>query len=138
MFSVDPQFIEIEFTESAISVNPERMQSHLAQIRALGMQLSIDDFGTGYSNLNYLKRIPATTLKIDQSFIRTLLTDGKNSTIVPAMIRLGHDLGHTIVAEGIESQEIYDVLKQWDCNEGQGYWIARPMPLALFENWLNK
>ncbi len=136
MFSVDPRLIEIEFTESAISINPERMQSHLARIRLLGMQLSIDDFGTGYSNLNYLKRIPATTLKIDQSFISTLITDGKNSTIVPAMIRLGHDLGHTIVAEGIESEEIYNLLSLWGCDEGQGYWIAKPMPIALFEDWL--
>lgn len=135
---VDPHRIELEFTESALTKNPERLTEHLHRIRGLGLQLAIDDFGTGYSNLTYLKRIPATTLKIDQSFIRSVMTDERDRAIVPSMIRLGHDLGYRVVAEGIETKEVYDAVAEWSCDEGQGYWIARPMPAEQFEAWLDQ
>lgn len=135
-YDINPEKIEIEFTESAMSLHPQRLHEHLQHIRALGFQIAIDDFGTGYSNLTYLKRIPATTLKIDQSFIRSLPTDTRDCTIVPALIHLGHELGHCVVAEGIESQEIYKMVEKWGCDEGQGYSIARPMPPDLLEKWL--
>jgi EAL domain-containing protein (putative c-di-GMP-specific phosphodiesterase class I) len=133
---VDPQRIELEFTESALGRNDDRLAAHFARLRALGLQIAIDDFGTGYSNFNYLKRIPATALKIDQSFIRSVLTDGRDRAIVPSMIRLGHDLGFRVVAEGIETQAACELVRKWGCDEGQGYWIARPMPAARFDEWL--
>jgi EAL domain-containing protein (putative c-di-GMP-specific phosphodiesterase class I)/GGDEF domain-containing protein len=135
-FEADPHGIELEFTESALTLHPQRLTEHLHRLRDLGVQIALDDFGTGYSNLNYLKRIPATTLKIDQSFIRNLLTDDRDRAIVPSMIRLGHDLGHRVVAEGIETQEVLDQLADWSCDEGQGYWIARPMPVDKLDAWL--
>jgi EAL domain-containing protein (putative c-di-GMP-specific phosphodiesterase class I)/GGDEF domain-containing protein len=133
---VDAALIELEFTESALTLHPQRLNEHLQRIRGLGMQIAIDDFGTDYSNLNYLKRIPATALKIDMSFIQALLTDSRDRAIVRSMIGLGHDLGHRVVAEGIETEAIYDMLASWQCDEGQGYGIAKPMPAEQFEAWL--
>lgn len=134
--ALEPGRLEVEFTESAMIRHPQRVAEQLDAISALGVRIAIDDFGTGHSNFSYLKSIPASALKIDQSFIRPLPHCRKNGTIVPSMIRLGQDLGQQVVAEGIESQEIYQLLRQWGCDEGQGYWIARPMPAAALEEWL--
>jgi len=133
---LDPTRLELEFTESALTRDPEQLNAHLQAVRALGLQLSIDDFGTGYSNLSYLKRIPARTLKIDQSFIRSVMVDERDQTIVPSVIRLAHALGFLVVAEGIETREILDLVSAWGCDEGQGYFIARPMPAAALVRWL--
>ncbi|EKU24438.1 sensor domain-containing phosphodiesterase [Xanthomonas graminis] len=134
--ALEPGRIEIEFTESAMIRHPQRMAEQLQQISTMGVKIAIDDFGSGYSNLSYLKRIPANALKIDQSFIRSLPDSRKDCMIVPSMIRLGHDFGQQVVAEGIESEEIYGMLREWGCDEGQGYWIARPMPAAALDAWL--
>jgi EAL domain-containing protein (putative c-di-GMP-specific phosphodiesterase class I)/GGDEF domain-containing protein len=134
--ALEPGRIEIEFTESAMIRHPQRVAEQLQEISALGVKIAIDDFGTGYSNLSYLKRIPANALKIDQSFIRSLPGSRTDCMIVPSMIRLGHDFGQQVVAEGIETEEIYAMLRDWGCDEGQGYWIARPMPAAALETWL--
>lgn len=134
---VNPHLIELEFTESALIHSPERLHAHLSRIRALGVKVSIDDFGTGHSNLTYLKNLPASTLKVDQSFVRHLSSDNADRVIVPALINLAHKLKLRVVAEGIETPEAYASLAAWGCNEGQGYWIARPMPVAQFEAWLS-
>ncbi len=134
--ALEPSRIEIEFTESAMIRHPQHVAEQLQQISALGVKIAIDDFGSGYSNLSYLKRIPANALKIDQSFIRSLPGSRKDCMIVPSMIRLGHDFGQQVVAEGIESEEIHDMLRAWGCDEGQGYWIARPMPAPALDAWL--
>ena len=134
--AVDPHRIELEFTESAISHRPERLRQHLLRIRGLGVKVSIDDFGTGYSNLTYLKTLSADTLKVDQSFVRNLLNDITDQAIVPALVRLAHEIRHIVVAEGIETREAYEALAAWGCDHGQGYWIARPMPAAALEHWL--
>ncbi len=134
--ALDPTRLEIEFTESALSQKPDRLHEQLERIRAIGVQIAIDDFGTGYSNFAYLKRIPATTLKIDQSFIRSLLVDERDRTIVPSMIALGHELGHRIVAEGIETRAVHDRVRELGCDEGQGFWIARPMRADAIDRWL--
>lgn len=133
---LDPRRLEIEFTESAMIRHPEHLAEQLAAIAALGVHIAIDDFGTGYSNFSYLKQLPASSLKIDQSFIRSLPDNRTDRTLVPAMIRLGHSLGQRVVAEGIESAEAYTQLRAWGCDEGQGYWIAKPMPAAALETWL--
>ncbi|CTP82440.1 sensor domain-containing phosphodiesterase [Xanthomonas graminis] len=134
--ALEPGRIEIEFTESAMIRHPQRVAEQLQEISTMGVKIAIDDFGSGYSNLSYLKRIPANALKIDQSFIRSLPDSRKDCMIVPSMIRLGHDFGQQVVAEGIESEEIYGMLREWGCDEGQGYWIARPMPAAALDAWL--
>ncbi|MCC4599781.1 putative bifunctional diguanylate cyclase/phosphodiesterase [Xanthomonas melonis] len=133
---LDPRRLEIEFTESAMIRHPEHLAEQLAAVAALGVHIAIDDFGTGYSNFSYLKQLPARSLKIDQSFIRSLPDNRTDRTLVPAMIQLGHSLGQRVVAEGIESAEAYAQLQAWGCDEGQGYWIAKPMPAAALEAWL--
>ena len=135
-YKLDPRRLEIEFTESAMIRHPEHLAEQLAAIAALGVHIAIDDFGTGYSNFSYLKQLPANALKIDQSFIRSLPDSRTDRTLVPAMIHLGHGLGQRVVAEGIESPEAYAQLRAWGCDEGQGYWIAKPMPAAALEIWL--
>lgn len=132
----DPSGIEIEFTESALSMDLKRLDENLRALRSHGVQIAIDDFGIGYSNLSYLKQFPATTLKIDQSFIRSLPDDARDRAIVPAMINLGHDLGFRIVAEGIEGPEVLALLLSWGCDRGQGFGIARPMPADRLLAWL--
>ncbi|MET0320858.1 MAG: sensor domain-containing phosphodiesterase [Duganella sp.] len=133
---VDPALLEIEFTESAVADDPFSVGAQLRRLRDLGVQIAIDDFGTGYSNFSYLKQIPATTLKLDQSFVRDLPADMHDVTLTCSMIRLGHEFGHRVVAEGIETAQAYDLLATWGCDEGQGYWIARPMPSAQLALWL--
>lgn len=133
---VEPALVEIEFTESAVADDPLSVGVQLRRLRALGVQIAIDDFGMGYSNFSYLKQIPATTLKLDQSFVRALPADMHDVTILCSMIRLGHEFGHRVVAEGIETARAFELLAGWGCDEGQGYWIARPMPAAQLMPWL--
>lgn len=133
---VDPHLIELEFTESALTHSPDRLREHLLSLQALGMKVSIDDFGTGYSNMTYLKTLAADTLKVDQSFVRDLLTNTKDQAIVPALVSLAHRTKHKVVAEGIETRAAYDRLAAWGCDQGQGYWIARPMSAEALEHWL--
>lgn len=135
-YATDPGRIEIEFTESAMIRHPDRLAEQLQAVHALGVRIAIDDFGTGYSNFTYLKKLPARALKIDQSFIRSLPDNRTDSTIAPALIRLGHDLDLRVVAEGVESEAAYALLREWGCDEAQGYWIARPMPSEDLERWL--
>ena len=135
-YRVDPALLEVEFTESAMAGDPQAVYQQLQRIRSLGLQIAIDDFGSGYSNLAYLKQIPATTLKIDQSFIRPLVSGSSDATIISAIIKLGHQFGHRIVAEGVETQEVYELLRDWGCDEVQGYWIARPMAAGDVLGWV--
>ena len=132
---VAPAEIELEFTESALA-GSALIIKQLEAVRDMGMAVAIDDFGTGYSNLGYLKRLPASVLKIDRSFIMTLGSDERDRRLVKTMIDMAHDLEFRVVAEGIETQEAYDLLRLWNCDEGQGYLMARPMAAADFERWL--
>ncbi|MFQ6332353.1 EAL domain-containing protein [Methylophilus sp. 3sh_L] len=136
-YNVNPGGIEIEFTESALMTNPMTTLQRLQVLRDMGVSLSIDDFGTGYNNLYFFKMLPATALKIDQSFIHDLQHDPKNLIIVKSLIAMAQAFGFRVVAEGIESEEVCSTLKALGCDDGQGYWIARPMPLAQFETWLH-
>jgi len=129
--------LEIEITESLLMDNTSLAEEQLMALKALGVQLSIDDFGTGYSSLAYLKRFSIDKLKIDQSFVRDMLSDPTDLAIVRAIIALGHTLGLRIVAEGVEGEEVASQLKTLACDELQGYHFARPMPAAAFEGWLH-
>jgi EAL domain-containing protein (putative c-di-GMP-specific phosphodiesterase class I)/GGDEF domain-containing protein len=135
---VAPTSIELEFTEGVLASNGQRVASHLTRLRAAGVKVAIDDFGSGYSSLNYLTSIPADILKIDQSFVRPLGTDPAGEFIVRQIIALGKGLGFKLCAEGIETQMAYDLLREMECDEGQGYLMARPLAADAFLNWVDE
>ncbi len=128
--------IEFELTESLLMIDRGRTIDQLQGIKALGIELSVDDFGTGYSSLNYLYRFPLDKLKIDQSFVNDMLTDPKDHAITMAIIGLGHTLGLKVVGEGVETIEQRFALASAGCNELQGYYFARPLPVAELLAWI--
>jgi EAL domain-containing protein (putative c-di-GMP-specific phosphodiesterase class I)/GGDEF domain-containing protein len=132
---LDPAALEIEMTESAFIGEANLVLSMLKTIAGSGVRLAIDDFGTGYSGLSYLQRLPAQTVKIDQSFIRDLETEAGNRAVVRATVSLCHDLGYRVVAEGVETQEVLDLVTAAGCDEAQGYLFARPLPAEAFTLW---
>ena len=132
---VPAELLELEVTESAIMTEPVRAQRLLEALAALGVRLSIDDFGAGYTSLGQLKHLPVTELKIDKSFVMTMTEDTSNSLIVHSVVDLGHNLGLTIVAEGVESAAALAVLADFDCDIAQGYHLSRPIPIAAFDSW---
>ncbi|MBV8619375.1 MAG: EAL domain-containing protein [Curvibacter sp.] len=134
---VDATQLELEITESQLMDNAAVSGDRLLGLKSLGVQLSIDDFGTGYSSLAYLKRFPIDKLKIDQSFVRDLLSDPADLSITRAIIALGHNLGLSVVAEGVESAEASALLKSLGCDELQGFYFARPMPAEQIADWLS-
>ncbi|MFQ3236643.1 MAG: EAL domain-containing protein (putative c-di-GMP-specific phosphodiesterase class I)/ActR [Paraglaciecola sp.] len=134
----DVSKLMIEVTETALTSNLVRYMDVLSRLRLKGFGLSIDDFGTGYSSLQQLIRVPFSELKIDQAFIRKLTTDKECFTISKISIMLAHELGMGVVAEGIESKNEWNILKQLGCDEGQGYWMGKPMPPEEIESWMKR
>ncbi len=128
----------LEITESAIMDDPQRAEAMLNRLSEQGFKLSIDDFGTGYSSLAYLKRLPVDELKIDKSFVMGMETDADDAIIVRSTIDLAHNLGLSVVAEGVETAAILERLRALGCDEVQGYHISRPMPAPAFMAWLRK
>jgi EAL domain-containing protein (putative c-di-GMP-specific phosphodiesterase class I) len=127
---INPACIELEITEGVMVDDAESAIVLLQQLRALGVKLAIDDFGTGYSSLAYLSRFPIHKLKIDQSFVRNMQTQKEQRAIVQATISLGHNLGLTVIAEGVETEAQRSLLRNWQCDEMQGYYYSRPLPPA--------
>ena len=125
----------LEITESAIMDDPQRALATLDRLSALGFKLSIDDFGTGYSSLAYLKRLPVDELKIDQSFVKSMENDPDDAKIVRSTIDLAHNLGLSVVAEGVENSRTWDMLRELNCDQAQGYHMGKPMPADAFANW---
>jgi diguanylate cyclase (GGDEF)-like protein len=125
----------LEITESAIMDDPQRALATLDALSAMGFKLSIDDFGTGYSSLAYLKRLPVDELKIDQSFVRNMQSDHDDEMIVRSTIDLAHNLGIMVVAEGVETAEAWNLLRDLKCDQAQGYYMGRPMPVSEFSAW---
>jgi diguanylate cyclase (GGDEF)-like protein/PAS domain S-box-containing protein len=124
---LDAQFLELEVTETvAIDSNEESIQDLFA-LREMGVKLSIDDFGTGYSSLSYLKRLPINNVKIDKSFVRDVKMDMNDAAIVTAIIKMSHSLNFNVIAEGVETIEQLDFLKECACDEIQGFYISRPL-----------
>lgn len=119
--------LKLEITESAIMENTELAQTMLEQLKAMGVQLLIDDFGTGYSSLSYLHRFPIDTVKIDQSFVSQMSSDHESAEIVRAIVTLAHNLGMTVIAEGIETAEQLSQLRSLGAEYGQGYFFAQPL-----------
>ena len=128
--------LELEVLETAALEDVVKTSRVIDACRELGVRFSLDDFGTGYSSLTYLKRLPAETIKIDQSFVRDILNDHNNLVIVQGVIGLANAFQRSVIAEGVESAEHGRILMQLNCDLGQGFGIARPMPAADFAGWL--
>ncbi len=135
---VEAKWLGIEITESGIMEDPAKSLETLRRLDQLGVKLAIDDYGTGYSSLSYVKKLPVKELKIDQSFIRTMATDGGDAMIVKSTIDLGHNLGMQVVAEGVEDLSIWALLKELGCDYAQGYCMSKPLPADQFEQWLKE
>jgi diguanylate cyclase (GGDEF)-like protein/PAS domain S-box-containing protein len=133
-----PEWLTLEITESSIMAESQRTLETLLKLRALDVRLSIDDFGTGYSSLAYLHRLPVHEMKIDQSFIRGLLSDETSGAIVRAAVDLGHKLKLAVVAEGIEDEATWQRARADKIDYGQGYYLSRPVPAAEVTAWLTK
>jgi diguanylate cyclase (GGDEF)-like protein/PAS domain S-box-containing protein len=124
---LEPCYLEIELTETAVMRNFEATSAVLRSLSAMGIRIAVDDFGTGYSNLSYLKRFPINTLKLDKSFVHDIPENANIATIVRSVISMGQSLHLTVVAEGVENAEQLKFLQAYDCAEGQGYYFSRPV-----------
>ncbi|HEY6455784.1 MAG TPA: EAL domain-containing protein [Steroidobacteraceae bacterium] len=129
---LDPRFLEIELTESVVMTDPEESAAILEQLSRMGVLVSVDDFGTGYSSMSYLQRFPIDKLKIDQGFIRELMTRPDDAAIVKAIISLAHGLRLKVVAEGVETCEQLTLLQSLGCDQYQGFLFCRPLPAPEF------
>ena len=133
-----PEFLELEITESAVMHDPEEVINSLHELSRFGLGLAIDDFGTGYSSLAYLKRFPVHTLKIDRAFITDISVDNDDVAIVEAVLGLGKHFNMKVVAEGVEDEEQLMFLQSQGCDIAQGFYISKPMPVAVYLAWLRK
>jgi len=134
-WGVAPELIQFELTESALMVDPASALETLTRLKQLGVELYIDDFGTGYSSLSYLQQLPVDGIKIDQGFVMPMIASSDSALIVRSTIELGHNLDLKIVAEGVESQAVWDSLVALECDVAQGYLISTPMPAGHIRNW---
>jgi len=133
---LDPRWLDIELTERLFLKDFSSGIATLKKMKALGVTVSIDDFGTGFSSLSYLKRLPVDRLKVDESFVRDLETDPGDAAIVSAIITLAHNLGLSVVAEGVETSAQLNVLERYGCDEAQGYFISHPLTSDVATLWL--
>ena len=130
---LEPQYLEVELTESAVMSDPEESIGILEQLSVMGVLVSVDDFGTGYSSMSYLRRLPIDKLKIDRVFINEIVSRPEDASIVRAIVSLAHSLRLKVVAEGVETAAQLDFLKAVGCDEYQGYHFSRPVPSGEFE-----
>jgi EAL domain-containing protein (putative c-di-GMP-specific phosphodiesterase class I) len=133
---VSSDLIAIEITETAVIADPERAAATLRRLAERGMSVAIDDFGVGYTSLAHLDHLPISELKIDREFISHLTRGADGDAVVRAVVSLGHGLGMTVVAEGVEDDATLSLLAEIGCDIAQGYGIARPAPADAFEAWL--
>jgi EAL domain-containing protein (putative c-di-GMP-specific phosphodiesterase class I) len=134
-WGIAPELMQFELTESALMLDPASALETLTRLKQLGVELYIDDFGTGYSSLSYLQKLPVDGIKIDQGFVMPMMTSSDSAVIVRSTIELGHNLDLKIVAEGVESQAVWDSLAALGCDVAQGYLISTPMPAGHIRNW---
>jgi EAL domain-containing protein (putative c-di-GMP-specific phosphodiesterase class I) len=130
--------LRLEMTETAVMTNPALAMRTLTGLHDLGIRLSIDDYGTGYSSMSYLKRLPVDELKIDHSFVLHMDTDHHDAALVRGAIDLGHNLGLTVVAEGVEATPHVTALQNLGCDIAQGYHYARAMPADNLTAWMQQ
>lgn len=138
IWGTEPGSLVLEVTESAMMSDPDVALRTLTAFHDMGITLSIDDFGTGYSSLAYLKKLPVSELKIDKSFVLNMAEDQQDRKIVQSIIDLSHNLGMSVVAEGIENQQSLDMLVGMGCDFGQGFYIGRPMPVGDLPPWVEE
>jgi len=134
---VPAELLELEVTETALMTDPVRSQRLLEELSGLGVRISIDDFGVGYTSLGQLKNLPVDELKIDKSFVMTMTEDRSNALIVRSVVDLGHNLGLTIVAEGVETEQALTELRGFGCDVAQGYHLSRPITADALTTWLH-
>ncbi|MGD8789781.1 MAG: EAL domain-containing protein [Burkholderiales bacterium] len=134
---VPPACVVIEVTESALMEDPQRAQQTLLELKQQRFRIAIDDYGTGYSSLAYLQRLHCDELKLDRSFVMDVAIRAKDAAIVRSTVDLGHSLGLTVVAEGVESEAVIQKLRELGCDIAQGFEISRPIPASAFSEWLS-
>jgi diguanylate cyclase (GGDEF)-like protein/PAS domain S-box-containing protein len=137
-WKVEPQWLEVEITESAIMVDPDRARETLTALHSAGIWTSIDDFGTGHSSLAYLRRLPFDEIKIDKSFVLDMATNRDDASIVRSVVALGHNFELKVVAEGVDNQRTLDMLRKMDCDIAQGYFLSRPIAPKDLVRWLRE
>lgn len=135
-FCIPADKVTLELTETAVMEDPESGIIALKALTDIGINLSIDDFGAGYSSLSYLKRLPATEIKLDRSLITDILHSESDRVIVQTSIEMAHNLGYDLVAEGVETQEVLELLKSMRCDKMQGYYLSRPLNRKAMQTWL--
>jgi diguanylate cyclase (GGDEF)-like protein/PAS domain S-box-containing protein len=133
---LSPHYLGLELTESVLMQHAEFTVPVLKKLKAMGVRLAIDDFGTGYSSLSYLRQFPIDTLKVDQSFVQGINADTDDATIINAVINMGGNLKHRVIAEGVETVEQVAFLQAHGCDEGQGYYFSHPVPASQFAKLL--
>jgi EAL domain-containing protein (putative c-di-GMP-specific phosphodiesterase class I) len=127
---IRPQSLVIEITESSLMADPDRAPQIIRRLNDPGVRIAVDDLGTGYSSLSYLSQLPVSELKIEQSFVRHVVSEANDATIVRSTIGLAYELGLVVDAESIEDLQTWDLLARFGCDVGQGYFITRPLPVA--------
>lgn len=132
---IESNEIIVELTETSVMKHPEEAIQKLNKLSDIGMKIAIDDYGTGYSSLSYLKKLPVSLLKIDGSFVRDIGKDENDTVIVESTIKLAHNLGLKVIAEGIETEAQLAFLREHDCDYGQGYYFAKPMAISHFDGF---
>lgn len=137
-YGIDPYFLVLEITENTLMYDIEYTKTVLNDLKSLGVSISIDDFGTGYASMNYLKRFPIDNLKFDTSFVREIALDPDAASIATAIITVAHNLNINTIAEGVETEEQWKILRLLRCNMAQGYYLSRPLPPTDFEKLLYK
>ena len=135
-YGVPPELLTLELTESGVMADPQRALPVLRRLHALGVVLAVDDFGTGYSSLAYLRQLPVDEVKIDKSFVLGMGSDLGDLAVVRSIVELGHSLGLTVVAEGVEEDVARDQLAAMGCDVAQGYLISRPLSESRLDAWL--
>jgi diguanylate cyclase (GGDEF)-like protein len=135
-YGVPADRLELEITENTLASDPERALATLTALHDAGVGISIDDFGTGYSSMSYLKRLPVSELKVDRSFVSGMLADADDEVLVRSVVELGHNLGLTVVAEGVEDEATLEALKLAGCDVVQGFHTGRPMAVDTLSAWL--
>lgn len=133
---IKPSCLTLEITESAVMDDPVFALDILHQLDKMGVTLAIDDFGTGYSSLAYLSKLPVDEIKIDKSFVIGMMSDAQAAVIVRSTIDLGHNLNLKVVAEGVETQQVWETLTQWGCDTAQGFYMSKPLPADQLTLWL--
>jgi EAL domain-containing protein (putative c-di-GMP-specific phosphodiesterase class I) len=138
MSGINPINVEIELTESLIIDQVNTVVETMIQLRNIGIKISMDDFGTGYSSLAYLKQLPFTTLKIDRSFVRDIMSDSDDAALVETILSIARIFNLDVIAEGVETVEQFAFLKSHDCKYFQGYLCSKPVNVMVFEDLMDR